>query len=71
MLVVIGDLVSKRVHQLQGTEPVLQPEAFLCEDPHKALSIGVALRVVITGKCLVYPQGAGRERRLRRDGLPP
>mgnify|MGYP003288449966 CR=1 FL=1 len=67
MLVVIRDPVCTRVHQLHGTGPVLQPEAFLFEGPHKALRIGVAFRVVIAGKGLVYAQGtAGLHKGARR-----
>jgi hypothetical protein len=58
MLVVILDPVAKCADHLKRVASFLQPEAFFFEGADHALSVGIALGVVITCKRLVDTQGA-------------
>jgi hypothetical protein len=58
MLVVILDSVAKCTDYLKRVAPFLQSEVFFFEGADHALSVGIALGVVITCKRLVDTQGA-------------
>jgi hypothetical protein len=57
MMVVIGchpAIEGAEQHKRMG--PFLQPKAFFCERVHHALSVSVACRIGIAGKCLLNPK---------------